>query len=732
MRSLLCVVFTIGAIACVGQPPVPCTTCGDKCVDLQSDSKNCGTCGKICEGGTSCSAGACVPTCNNTQKVCGTSCVDIQNDPNNCGDCAHRCDPGNLCVTGICQGTCSAGYATCLTDAGTPYCSDLTQDSHNCGACGRGCGTAEACVMSTCSTQCGMNRMLCTPAAGGAFCADLNTDPNNCGACNAPCAAGLSCNGGHCDVVCNAPLATCSAGGTAHYCADTASDPNNCGACGTVCGAGQFCSAGGCLNVLASNCDELKTLFPSLGDTDTILFLNGKSYLPYRAYCADMDGGATKFTVIATVLTDDAGVKLKNDAGIYLYTDQSGVPVDGGGGEGHQPKTYLTLANTGPQLNYSQVRLGPPYPPFVQNNWTKLRFNPYTRTVRNDDFRFATVQGITQNSPAGNTEYGMAGACNGPGGDGTANIDLRMTPFTVDPANAWSADVALGASFSPSLNDAANVSVDRQSVSIIGNGSCGVFELNTNPAAPHGLVLDPSGASCASIHTARPDAGDGLYSMVDGVAGDAGAALPLMYCDMTTASGGWTLLMKVDGTNPASRFFNSDPLWTSEGTLNAGTPSLALQEAKYPTYMATPFSEVMIVTSDSGGTLRNLRFSVPEQSSMYASMAGGTVVATVSATPAVWVQTMTGTPSTIQPNCNRIGINAFVPGHSAVRLGILGNNEADCLTPDSYAGVGGEIIPAGNCAPAGFRGYSAGAFGAGICPTGGNANSGIFAYVYVR
>jgi hypothetical protein len=127
-------------------------------------------------------AGACVTTCNNTQKVCGGACADVQTDPKNCGDCGNACPAGQVCSTGTCVGTCAAGYAMCVSDAGTPYCADLTQNPRECGGCGHVCGVAEACVMSTCTGQCGAGRTVCTTGGGGNFCADTNTDPSNCGA----------------------------------------------------------------------------------------------------------------------------------------------------------------------------------------------------------------------------------------------------------------------------------------------------------------------------------------------------------------------------------------------------------------------------------------------------------------------------------------------------------------------------------------------------------------------
>ena len=46
--------------------------------------------------------------------------------------------------------------------------------------------------------------------------------------------------------------------------------------------------------------------------------------------------------------------------------------------------------------------------------------------------------------------------------------------------------------------------------------------------------------------------------------------------------------------------------------------------------------------------------------------------------------------SKLQPNCNRNGFNLRKDGNQQIllRLGIMGNNENDCRTPDSFMGVG--------------------------------------------
>ena len=57
-----------------------------------------------------------------------------------------------------------------------------------------------------------------------------------------------------------------------------------------------------------------------------------------------------------------------------------------------------------------------------------------------------------------------------------------------------------------------------------------------------------------------------------------------------------------------------------------------------------------------------------------------------------WIGLMSGFQN-LQPHCNREGFNPFStsPHHRRVRIGILGNNEADCHTCDSLLGFGLDI-----------------------------------------
>jgi hypothetical protein len=80
--------------------PRGCDPCSSRCVNLSTDTANCGSCGTQCTGGRACEGGMCV--CEEGTEVCGGLCVNITTDTMNCGGCGIACDAGGACNDGSC------------------------------------------------------------------------------------------------------------------------------------------------------------------------------------------------------------------------------------------------------------------------------------------------------------------------------------------------------------------------------------------------------------------------------------------------------------------------------------------------------------------------------------------------------------------------------------------------------------------------------------------------------
>lgn len=133
------------------------------------------------------------------------------------------------------------------------------------------------------------------------------------------------------------------------------------------------------------------------------------------------------------------------------------------------PKEYLELMNTGGNYNYSTYAPGGASPgPGVKTSFVKIRLNPQTLKLDTGDFTFSTSEGyIMHGFPRTQIPYGVARGCTGymASPQGTANIDLRGTPFAVAPNQFYTAG------FGPS--GMVLYSNNEQVVQLTGDGYCG-------------------------------------------------------------------------------------------------------------------------------------------------------------------------------------------------------------------------------------------------------------------
>jgi hypothetical protein len=122
--------------------------CGAAC-PLDDDPNNCGSsCATNCPGPTagtgsgvaSCNGNACAVTCTGGSSLCGTACVNLQTDSANCQTCGNACPAGQTCSAGDC--VCNASSCPNGCCDGNSVCRARACETNGAGsACAAGCPT---------------------------------------------------------------------------------------------------------------------------------------------------------------------------------------------------------------------------------------------------------------------------------------------------------------------------------------------------------------------------------------------------------------------------------------------------------------------------------------------------------------------------------------------------------------------------------------------------------------
>ena len=133
--------------------------------------------------------------------------------------------------------------------------------------------------------------------------------------------------------------------------------------------------------------------------------------------------------------------------------------------------------------------------------------------------------------------------------------------------------------------------------------------------------------------------------------------------------------------------FNSK-LWSNNVDFNlpGGKTLFDNHETKLPTYWNTPFSKICLGMKIG----HEVKFVVihKKASSLHSLIADGNY-RTTSLGRNTW-KTLIGSQASLQTNCNKEGFNVVSSNsrYSKTRIGILGNQEGDCVTCDSRIGFG--------------------------------------------
>jgi len=193
-------------------------------------------------------------------------------------------------------------------------------------------------------------------------------------------------------------------------------------------------------------------------------------------------------------------------------------------------------------------------------------------------------------------------------------------------------------------------------------------------------------ASCAALHAAVATLPSGVYTI------NPGSAPFATYCEMVEDGGGWTLVLKIDGAK--TTFAYDSPLWTNDETLNPTSTAIDTVEAKLASFSTMPFTSLRLGMLD--GTRRWIRLAVAGVS-LRAVFSGPAI--TTTAGRAEWSKLLSNPK--LQVYCSAEGLNrdftSFTTYAARARLGVFGNNEMDCASPDSYLGFGAGFVMPHSC-----------------------------------
>ena len=283
--------------------------------DLRVSVSHCSACGAACPARPAslqgCVGSRCVLACLSGYQDCDgdatNGCeVDVRTDGRNCGACGRACRVSGgtgACVSGSCGVlACDTGRADCDSDAANGCEVDTQTTTAHCGGCGRACAARShavaSCAAGACAYVCEAGYADCDGEAGNGCEVDVRTSLSHCGACGRACSpanATGACVASGCAVAsCDTGFGDCDASAANGCEVDTRTSAANCGRCGNACVTASSCVASACTAPVLSSCAAIHAAAPTL---------------PSGVYSVDVDGagGRAPFSVYCDMVTDGGG-----------------------------------------------------------------------------------------------------------------------------------------------------------------------------------------------------------------------------------------------------------------------------------------------------------------------------------------------------------------------------------------------------------------------------------------